>query len=714
MADLSHEVGRLQAVATYGPAGELSGADLDHIVQFACRLFRVPIALISLVGEHEQCFVARAGMPQDRTSRSISFCAHALATDCVMVVPDATLDPRFVANPLVTGSMGVRFYAGAPLISPLNGHRLGTLCILDTLPRPALPAPDAALLADLATVAMDRLEMQRVERERLAQVARFEQMAAATPSGVICTTSTGIITHWNRAAERLFGWRTDEAIGCSMDIIVPPRMREEHAAGMARMIASGSVESYPGRSVELFAMHRNGHEFPAEITLSCWRQENGEISFGASVRDISDRRKVEKQLRYLAHYDGLTGLANRAALLEALERAFRRQAATVLVLLYLDGFRDVTDALGYSAGDDLLHRIGQRLREALGGLGTLARLGDKEFAVVLPASGVQEPPEAVAQHLQQALRARPFDIQGRLVEIGASAAIAHGPDPSGEALLADAYLALMAARGAGGGALRIYDAGMRAENQAQRILREELSIAARSGQFRLFYQPQVGLKDGRLLGVEALLRWQHPTRGLLAPGAFLTELENGPHAGLVGDWILEEACRQAAIWRRAGLALRVGVNMFSEQFRRGDLAQIVEASLHRHGLPAEVLEIEVTETVALRRRDVVMESLQQLYRRGVGIAFDDFGTGFASLSTLKDFPLTRLKIDRSFVTDLGTDPHSIAIVEAVLTIAQRLRLAVIAEGIETPSQARLLQELGCQEGQGYLYGRPAPAELLRG
>jgi diguanylate cyclase (GGDEF)-like protein/PAS domain S-box-containing protein len=707
------EAERLAAVAAYLETGELSGPDLQHIVRFAARLFHVPIALVSLVGENQQCFMARIGLEQRESERDISFCAHALASEAVMVVPDALLDPRFVGNPFVTGPTGIRFYAGAPLVSPLDGHRLGTLCILDTVPRPDLSEREAGLLANLAGLAMDRLEMWRVEAQRRSQMERFERMSAATPSGVICTTAEGVITSWNRAAERLFGWRADEAIGQHLDIIVPPRMRAAHDAGMARLARAGA-ENYGGRSVELSALHRGGEEFPAEITLSSWRDEKGEISFGASVRDISDRRRAEDRLRQLAHYDQLTGLANRVVLLEALEQACRRNTPVALILLDLNGFQQVNDTHGHAVGDELLRQAAQRLSQALGGRGTLARLDGTEFATVLLGTGQPEEAEAVAARLQQALTERPFDIHHRLLDVGATAGVVKGATQRPEALLADAYLALFDAKAAGRNALSTYSASLRAGYQDRRTLQEEVAIAAREGQFRLFYQPQVSLRDGRLLGVEALLRWQHPTRGLLAPGAFLAELENGPSAGPVGDWILEEACRQAAVWRRGGLALRVGVNMFAEQFRRGDLVEAVEGSLRRHGLPPEALEIEVTETVALRRRDAVVGALCHLRQQGVGIAFDDFGTGFASLSTLKDFPLTRLKIDRSFVTDLGSDPHSMAIVEGVMTIAQRLRLEVIAEGIETERQAEVLRQLGCLEGQGYLYGRPGPAEAIRG
>ncbi|MBI0537771.1 EAL domain-containing protein [Roseomonas sp. KE2513] len=275
--------------------------------------------------------------------------------------------------------------------------------------------------------------------------------------------------------------------------------------------------------------------------------------------------------------------------------------------------------------------------------------------------------------------------------------------------MSNADLALYQGKAAGQGTCRLFEASMRAEYDARRSLEGEVQLAAHRGEFELFYQPQVRLADGALVGAEALLRWQHPKRGLLAPAAFLSALEAGPRAGSVGDWAINEACRQAAAWRERGFPLKIGVNLFSEQLRTGKLEATVSAALCRWQLPGEALELELTEMIALRHDDATLRPLHALRDRGVGIAFDDFGTGFASLATLKRFPLTRLKIDRSFVTDLGADPHDAAIVEAVLALGRGLKLNVVAEGIETAGQEAFLAARNCDEGQGYLYGRPCSA-----
>lgn len=308
---------------------------------------------------------------------------------------------------------------------------------------------------------------------------------------------------------------------------------------------------------------------------------------------------------------------------------------------------------------------------------------------LLPGLGVARGAEAEAWQMLASLGDRSFLIRGHILSVGASAGVAvalagerNGPDR----LLANADLALYAAKAGGGGVVRTYSARDREEYEARRALEGEIDQAVQRGEFELHYQPQVRLADGALVGAEALIRWRHPERGVLSPAVFLETLENSRHARTVGAWIIEEACRQAAAWRDAGIELRMGVNLFAEQMMAGDLVEVVEAALLDSGLPPSSLEIELTENIALRQQSCMLLPLGELVRRGVGIAFDDFGTGFASLTALRDFPVTRLKIDRSFVMKLAPGNHDAAIVEAVLTLARSLGLEVIAEGIETGAQ----------------------------
>jgi diguanylate cyclase (GGDEF)-like protein/PAS domain S-box-containing protein len=432
------------------------------------------------------------------------------------------------------------------------------------------------------------------------------------------------------------------------------------------------------------------------------------------VREVTEQVRAKEALRHLAYHDPLTGLPNRTTLNEAAARAMAEQAPVALSLLDLDGFKHVNDTMGHAAGDAVLRAVAARLTPRAGSRGLLARLGGDEFALLLSGEEAVAEREAITAALLQALEEAPFPVGDRIFRITASAGLVLAPPGHGtpERLLADADLALYRAKAAGGSVFRAYSVRDREEYEDRRLLEEEIGQAAERGEFVLHYQPQVHLADGRLIGAEALLRWRHPRRGLLAPAAFLEALESSRHAQDVGDWIIDEACRQAAEWRRAGLSLRVGANLFSEQLRVGGLDAAVGAALARWDLPAEALELELTENIALRQEEDVLTSLRALRARGIGLAFDDFGTGFASLVTLRDVPVTRLKIDRSFITGVADLAHDAAIVEAVLALGRGLGLGVIAEGIETAEQERFLIGRGCQEGQGYRYGRPMPAGTL--
>jgi diguanylate cyclase (GGDEF)-like protein/PAS domain S-box-containing protein len=430
------------------------------------------------------------------------------------------------------------------------------------------------------------------------------------------------------------------------------------------------------------------------------------------VRDVTEEMRAREALLHLAYHDPLTDLPNRSSLGEMATKGENGRMPTALVLLDLDGFKHVNDTLGHPAGDEVLRNAASRLAGLLGERGRLARVGGDKFAVLL--FGETATGEAIANEMLSVLERRPFAVRGRQFRITASAGLVRaspGDAANPEALLPNADLALYRAKAAGGGVCRVFSKVDRTEYETHRLLEEEIGRAAEQSEFELYYQPQVRLSDHALVGAEALIRWRHPTRGLLSPAAFLAALESSRHARGVGDWIIGEACRQTASWHRAGLHLRIGVNLFGEQLAQGDLSEMIEAALTTNGLPPEMLELELTENIVLRQdKEEMLEPLRALRARGVGIAFDDFGTGFASLTTLREFPLTRLKIDRSFISGLPGGAHDAAIVESVLVLARRLGLEVIAEGAETEAQELFLAARGCLEVQGYRYGRPMSAE----
>ncbi|MFV0623213.1 putative bifunctional diguanylate cyclase/phosphodiesterase [Sphingomonas sp. ac-8] len=699
------EDARLAALREFDALDGESDPELDEIVHLATRLFGVSIALVSLVDRSSQVFAARAGLDMTGTGRDVSFCAHTLYNDDILVIPDASQDPRFADNPLVTGEPHIRFYAGAPLRSA-SGFWLGSLCLIDQQPRGDLSPGDRESLKHLARLALDRLEHRRLVTAAGAGQSRFENIAATSQDAIVCTDRSGTVRFWNSTAERLLGYSAAEVLGQPVDLIIPPELREQHNASMRRAL-DGTAPHRVGKTVELEALHKDGRLLPIELSLSMW-YEGGEASFGAILRDVSDRRVNEERLHHLAHHDTLTELPNRAMTLLRLAERMDRQQPVDLLLLDLDEFKEINASVGHRAADQLLVQIARRLLHCVRLGDMVARLGGDEFAVVLPGGG-----EAAAERICDALTA-PFAIGGEYFHIGVSIGIARSPDhaDTAEQLLANAELAMYQAKREGRRCARTYTEALRQDSSRRHARECDLRRALDNGEFVLFYQPQVSLDDGRLIGAEALVRWQHPTRGLLLPNEFLGAIEEALLAVELGTWVLDTACAQAARWHGLGLRLRMGVNLFEAQFSNGNLPSQVQSTLERVGLSPTSLELEITENIILRQDATMRDALGALHARGVAISFDDFGTGYASLSMLKSYPLSRLKIDRSFVQDISVNGTDAVIVGAVAALGNGLGLDVIAEGIETQAQRDLLRGTGCGSGQGYLFGRPMPADAF--
>ncbi len=695
------EDARLACLPEYDILSTQPEAEYDELTRLAAETFDAPICLVSIIGRDVQWLKAHCGLDADRTARDVSFCTHTILSAEPLIVLDATGDKRFADNPFVTGEPHIRFYAGAPIINQ-DGVRLGAFCILDQAPRTGFGEAERRLLVKFARIVSERLDARRAARKGVA----IGSFAEATGMALVTADASGLITFWNAAAETMFGYERSEAIGRSLDIIMPERFRANHRSGLDRL-AAGGKSSLNGKSVEVVARHRDGREFPIELVIAAWKGRAG-LEFGAHVCDISDRRAREAKLHHLAHHDDLTGLLTRNGFRERVSDCLHDHGAASLLVLDLDSFKSVNDNLGHAIGDALLQTIAVRMTACLDGGGVIGRLGGDEFALLLSCGSDVIAARSMAQTLLEAFSA-PFQIAGHDLQIGTSIGIAVAPlhAADSEELLVRADLALLRAKSDGGRTYRLFDAGMSNELAVKRAFKDELRQAYLKGQWTLFYQPQVLLSDSKLVGAEALLRWQHPTRGLLLPGVFMPVLETHLLAYEVGCWVIDEACRQLTEWRLNGVLLdRISVNLFAAQVRAGTLEAVVSAALQRHGLKPTDLELEITETIVLGHDDGALEPLRRLHDLGVAIAFDDFGTGFASLSTLKRFPLSRLKIDRSFVEDICKEPHSIAIVRAVAAMGESLGLQVIAEGIETIEQANAVAALGCDEGQGYLYGRP--------
>lgn len=707
---------RLRALDEYAVFDTPPDVDLDRLVELAARMYATPVAALSLVGKERLYFKSRFGMQATGIGREGSFCSYAIQNDGLFLVPDTCTDGRFSSHPLVTDDPKIRFYAGIPLTAP-SGQKIGTLCILDTKPWPSFTDDDRKNLEDVAELVMNRLELRRLDQAKQSGHERFERIASTSPDAIVGATSSGCINYWNAAAKTLFGYADTEAMGQPISFIFPERLRKLQTAEVMSLVTS-PARGPNAHLMGLIAKHRDGNEFPAELSLSIWH-EDGEISFGAILRDVTDREQGEQRLFGLAHLDPLTGLPNRAFLLERLEEALKNEAGT-LMLLDLAGFKDVNDSLGHSVGDLLLTEAAERLRRHASADATVARTGADEFAILIPGFTDRTGAARQANEVLQ-LFTTPFALGGEAVYVGMNVGIAIRPahGRSVEELLANADLALQRSKATRTSGQQFYAPSLRHAAVARRSMEGELRQALTQSQFELFYQPQVRLADRSLVGVEALLRWRHPERGLLTPGEFLTVLESSPFAAATGTWVLDTACAAAARWREMGMPdFRIAVNLFGAQFNAGDLPQRVEEALIRNRLPAEALELEITENIMLRHDDSILVPLRELSAWGVGIAFDDYGTGYASLSFLKRYPVTRLKIDKGFVRDLCTGAEDDAIIQAIMYLGRRLDLGIVAEGIETRAQEEALRLYGCTEAQGYLYSRPIPeselTEILRG
>lgn len=699
---------RLRTLADYHLVDTLPEADFERLVGLASRLFDVPIVLVSLVDAERQFFKAKVGLDVCETSRDVSFCSHAIAQDDILVVLDALKDARFATNPLVLGPPYIRFYAGKPL-KVANGDRIGTVCLIDTQPRAGFSTEDRHNLTDLAALVVDRMEMRRLDAVRNVSQTRFENIAATSPDAIICSNVEGAVTFWNRSAERLFGYTAQEMVA-GVGEIIPVSLKPVYEAELKRL-RDGQAMELADRTVELAGLRKDGTEFPAEFSLSTW-PEGDTASVGAIVRDVTERRENEDRLFRLASIDALTDLPNRSALRGRLTQMLGGGEPAGLLLLDLDGFKDVNDTLGHLAGDAVLKEAGQRMRAACPDAEMVARLGGDEFVVLLAGDHLKSA-EALANYLVTELSA-PYAFVGQPVEIGASIGVAFAPDHGSvaEILLNAADLALYRAKALGKGRVELFAPALREVAVARRAFERELRSAFENDQFELYYQPQVSTHDGALVGAEALLRWNHPERGLLSPVSFIDILAQKPIAGEVGEWVLRTACRQAAVWRHTVPNFRMGVNLFEAQFRSGRLLQSVEEALQAFSLPPQALELEIVENVLLQNDPVTLDHLSRLREWGVGLAFDDYGTGYASLSLLKRYPVTRLKIDQSFVRNLTTNREDAAIVRAVIYLGRNFGLDVIAEGVETEAQLAFLAENGCPEAQGYLFGRPVRASAF--
>jgi diguanylate cyclase (GGDEF)-like protein len=482
--------------------------------------------------------------------------------------------------------------------------------------------------------------------------------------------------------------------------------------------------SFPAMSREEYLHWRSKVAVSAVPTDSIVELRNGrtfkirhrpmpDCGWVATHEDITEQRQSEIKIEYMAHHDSLTGLANRVLLNDRLENALGRIDREQMVAVHhldLDQFKAVNDTFGHPAGDKLLKIVADRLRGIVRETDTIARMGGDEFVIV--QAPIADPTDAtsLAQRIIR-LMSEPYDIDGHQAVIGASIGIAVGPSDglSPDKLLRNADLALYRAKGDGRGTFRFFESAMDLQMQTRRIMEQDLRKALPAGEFELYYQPVVNLESNKITGFEALIRWNHPEQGMIAPGTFIPLAEEIGFIVPLGEWVIRQACATAAQWPED---VHVAVNISAVQFRNPGLMQVIVGALAASGLHPSRLEIEITETVLLQNKESTLAVLHQLRSLGIRIAMDDFGTGYSWLTYLQCFPFDKIKIDRSFVKDITENTGSLNIVRAVAALANGMGMTATAEGVETREQLDRIRSEGCTEMQGFLFSRPLPAREI--
>jgi diguanylate cyclase (GGDEF)-like protein len=428
-----------------------------------------------------------------------------------------------------------------------------------------------------------------------------------------------------------------------------------------------------------------------------------------TYEDVTERRQAEAKIMHMARHDALTNLPNRVLFRDKMEQALGRGEKLAVMFLDLDRFKGVNDSLGHPVGDALLCAVTERLQRVVRGIDTVARLGGDEFAIVQSSARPTDASELAAELIETF--SEPFEVHGHQVIIGTSIGIAMAPADGNEPdqLLRNADMALYRAKAEGRGTYHFFQPEMDAQMQERRRLELDLRKALIANEFELYYQPLIQVASGEVCGFEALIRWNHPERGLVMPGAFIPVAEEIGLIVPLGEWVLRKACMDATAWPGK---LSVAVNLSAAQFRNPMLALSVVSALGQSGLSASRLELEITETVLLQDDRAVLDTLHQIRDLGVRICMDDFGTGYSSLSYLRSFPFDKIKIDRSFVSELGKENDCVAIIRAVTRLGSSLGMVTTAEGVETEQQLEVLRAEGCVEVQGYLFSRPKPLKEI--
>jgi diguanylate cyclase (GGDEF)-like protein/PAS domain S-box-containing protein len=533
-----------------------------------------------------------------------------------------------------------------------------------------------------------------------------------TADAVMITDVNGVIEYVNPAYELMSGYHASQLIGSKPSILKSGKLSKEFYHRLWVRLKSDQVFS------EVFINKKSdGSLYYEDKTITPIRESGSNIKHYVSTsRDITDRIETEKKLQFLAHHDVLTDLPNRSLFLDRLKQALasaRWHDRTVVVLFMdVDRFKNINDTLGHESGDQLLREMSKRLISSLRERDTIARFGGDEFVIMLDDVARISDVDKLVKKIQQSLE-MPFRIKGSDLHVTASIGISLFPNDGEDSstLLRNADLAMYRAKDDGRNSYEFYSADMTTRAFERLTLENSLRQALDRQEFQIYYQPQVETQTGMIVGFEALLRWQHPQLGLVAPDNFVPLLEDTGLIIPVGEWVLQTACEQLAQWHQQGFdSLRLAVNLSSRQFSSTDLANKVKSIIEICGVSTDLLDLEITESLLMTQSGMEQKILGALAGLGIRLSIDDFGTGYSSLSYLRRLSIDVLKIDRSFVIDIPGDPDAAAITEAIVKLGQTLRLDLIAEGVETKAQLDFLKSIGCTLVQGFLFSKPLPAK----
>ncbi|SEK81042.1 diguanylate cyclase/phosphodiesterase with PAS/PAC sensor(s) [Nitrosovibrio tenuis] len=542
--------------------------------------------------------------------------------------------------------------------------------------------------------------------------ARLASIVEYSNDAIISKDLNGIITDWNAGAERLFGYRASEIVGCSIFGLIPPDRLEEESKIMS-LIKRGMLTEH----FETVRLGKGNKPIDVSLTISPIKDGAGNV-IGASkiARDITEAKESQARMQHLAHYDSLTGLPNRILLADRLKSAIadaaRYSHRLALLFVDLDRFKLVNDSLGHEIGDQLLKNVAKRMQSTVRATDTISRVGGDEFIVLLSQVPSAEVPARIAEKLINVV-SKPYRIEGHELTVTASVGISVYPDDGRDegSLMRNADASMYSAKEAGRNRYQFHSEDMTSSATDRLSLERELRGAIEREEIFTVYQPQIELTTGQVIGVEALMRWQHPRLGLVSPADFIPVAEDNGLILSLGERIMRDSCLQARRWCDDHGVGSVAVNVSAVQFRQKNFTDVVLSVVAETGLRPECLELEVTESVVMRGVESAVHKLRTLGAQGIKIAIDDFGTGYSSLSYLRQFSVNRLKIDKSFIHDLP-DKDAEAIVCAIVTMGRSLSLRVIAEGVETEAQEKFLQNVECNESQGYLYAKPMVASEL--